>query len=249
MTSREVVLAKSMDWDDWIYVVRTKADAADVWDLINPNKAVKPAVLPKPTAPIFLMPDSSTPLTTDAYQKHKLQIKNYEILSAEYEKQKKAFADIVSFIQDTITATNAIYIQKAASHPYDILKILQSQVALNKKAQEDVMETLYHKFCYHPGGHEVEKWLDDCTKIYYISQKYGTKESAGDKPVRDFLAAVQEVDPEFAAIHLRKMDSDPSLDFFEVIAKYRCHSEVSNTVVPEWMRNLTHHVNRTCPKN
>ena len=89
MTSRKIVLAKSSDWDDLIYVVRTKADAADVWDLIDPNQAVKPAVLPKPTTPIFLIPDSSTPLTKDAYKKHKLQIKNYEILSTEYEKQKK----------------------------------------------------------------------------------------------------------------------------------------------------------------
>lgn len=56
-TTKNLILAKLTDWDAWISFVRTRATNTQIWDLINPNLAEKPASLKRLTEPQFQIPD------------------------------------------------------------------------------------------------------------------------------------------------------------------------------------------------
>ena len=51
MSMASIKLATSKDWDLWISVVHVKASCSDVWDLIDPDKDVKPECLSEPVVP------------------------------------------------------------------------------------------------------------------------------------------------------------------------------------------------------
>ena len=114
---KKITLAKPADWDDWISLVQSRAQNNDIWHLINPDFTKRPQSLPILVIPTFVIPAAGTPLNKFALELYKLQNSLYKTQLREYEWQKKAFGDLILFIQDTISAHNITFIQKVEPYP------------------------------------------------------------------------------------------------------------------------------------
>ena len=221
MTTKKVILSKPADWDSWIAFVRTRADALDIWEYINPDLEAKPDHLIKQVAPIFTLPPEGEALDKDAYELHKIKLANHKQLTNEYEKQRKAFSEIVVFIQETISTANATYIEDSGSHPYDILIELKKTLAPTDEARELALETEYRKLCKGPKNQDIKKWLEDWTRTYKKAKQYGIGEISGTRPVRDFLLAVKPLNHPFATYYLMALARKDKPEIHNVIEEFR----------------------------
>ena len=76
ITTHTVILACPNDWDQWICVVKYRADSENVWEYIDLN--VKENDLPRHGAPLKLLPlvinpQKTTFLTLDKGEKEELR--------------------------------------------------------------------------------------------------------------------------------------------------------------------------------
>lgn len=94
-----------------------------------------------------------------ALEVYKLNIIEHKAELLEYKRQEKAFRDIGAFIQDTIAAHNAIFIQYK-NHPYNVLVALKNRLALSDQSRSLAVEQRYQKLCYRLGTQDIEMWLD-----------------------------------------------------------------------------------------
>lgn len=85
--------------------------------------------------PTFVLPEAGIPLNKDALEPYKLQNSLYKTQLGEYERQKRAFGDLISFIQDTISAHNVTFIQEAEPYPWDTLRALKNGLAPSDHAR------------------------------------------------------------------------------------------------------------------
>lgn len=54
-----IVLDKPSDWDEWLFLLKRKANNHDIWQYINPEEATQPALPEKPTLPDAKTVDAS----------------------------------------------------------------------------------------------------------------------------------------------------------------------------------------------
>ena len=141
---RKIVLAKSADWDTWISFVKTRASNSGIWELINPDKSILPPHLIEPVEPEFEPPTDPAQLNQLAYDLYRQQIQVYEFKLEKYEMQQRAFVELISFIQETLTIQNFIYIQQTESHFWHQLRALQARLALTNNAQSLTSEGVVH---------------------------------------------------------------------------------------------------------
>ena len=124
------------------------------------------------------------------YEAYKARKDIYKTKLAKYERQEKAFGDLITFIQETIAAHNVVFIQKEDPHPWNILQALKRRLAPSDEARNLEIEQRYHKLCKGPGSQNIESWLDDWVTMYTDGIEHGIAETTGTRPVRDFLMAV-----------------------------------------------------------
>ena len=95
-----------------------KAEQLEIWDKVNPTLNIKPESLAKPAKPdlqrIRQLPKEEQKAALEDFILEK-DIYKFEL--NDYEKERKAFADLTTFIQDTIAAGNIVYLQETESHP------------------------------------------------------------------------------------------------------------------------------------
>ncbi|KAL8717048.1 MAG: hypothetical protein Q9225_005675 [Loekoesia sp. 1 TL-2023] len=130
MSIRELKLASSKDWDAWITIVKGKAIAYRIWDLIDPSKVEKPTPLEKPEEPELDIPDNEEEEEyTKLLVRYKLQMAKYKSQRSKWKEQHESFTKLIDFIYDTITVANIVYIQKIEVHPWNILRALKQKLA------------------------------------------------------------------------------------------------------------------------
>ena len=122
--TKKVILAKSIDWDPWISFIRKRAKAGRIWEYVDPSLPEKPEQPLYPTKPILARQPGGAVSPTDL-EVYKQDFIEYKAELAEYQRQEKAFGDLGAFIQDTIAAHNAIFIQYE-DHPWNVLVALKN---------------------------------------------------------------------------------------------------------------------------
>lgn len=68
---KSIVLSKPADWDAWISFIKARGTTNRIWDLIDPNVAVKPAPLVEPVAPRCAMPVNNGDFNSTTYNAYK----------------------------------------------------------------------------------------------------------------------------------------------------------------------------------
>ena len=182
-TQKKITLSKPEDWDTWISFVRIKAETHEVWNLIDPDLPSKPAALSKPVKPAYDPGASAATFDQHAFEFWKAQYQFYKSQLADYTKQTEVFASIVTYIQETITASNAVLIQKTEAHPYNLLVALKQRLAPTDSARSLSLEKRYEKLKKGPGGQNVETWVDEWQQMYINASIHKLAEVSGDRRI------------------------------------------------------------------
>ncbi|MCJ1265391.1 hypothetical protein MMC22_005268 [Lobaria immixta] len=104
-------------------------------------------------------------------------------------------ASKISYIQETITAQNAVLIQKTIAHPYNLLKALKERLAPTDSARYLSLEKSYERLKKGPRARTSKYGWTSGGKMYIDASTNKLAEVSGDCPVRDFLLAVYSKDP------------------------------------------------------
>ena len=181
MTTKKVILAKSADWDAWLSFVRTWAVNTQIWDLVSPDLEERPVSVEQPIEPEFTVPDDDAQFDKVKYEAYKARKDVYKTKLARYERQEKAFGDLITFIQETIAAHNDIFIQKKEPHPWNILQALKQRLAPSDEARNLAIEQRYHNLCKGPETQSIETWLNDWVTTYSDGIEHGIAETTGTR--------------------------------------------------------------------
>jgi hypothetical protein len=123
--SSATILQGPSNWDLWIYTVQRLAEAADVWDYINPEATV-PIQLNKPERPT----DPAPPINADgspatepepssaAHAQRTKDLSLYHIELKEYRRTKDKLGQIEAHVANTM-AQDLIYQIKDKKSLYD----------------------------------------------------------------------------------------------------------------------------------
>ena len=165
-TQKKIVLSKPEDWDSWISFVRNQAESHNVWNLIDPTLPVRPVDLARPLESLFELSNSVETFNPKAFEFYKAHRVVYKSRLARYNEQKTGFTAIITFIQETITVENAIFIQKIESHPYNLLVALKQRLAPSDRARSLYLEKRYEKLKKGPSDQDIETWINDWQRMY-----------------------------------------------------------------------------------
>ena len=205
---KKIVLNKPEDWDTWIAFVRIKASTTHIWNLINPELPDQPEELIEPVEPELIVgPD----FDQAQYTLHLAKQNVYKSQKAKFDKQTEAFSDIISFVYESISAHNAVLIQNIQSpHPYNILKALKERLAPTDKARALQLRGRYYKLMKGPGNQHIETWINEWQQMFYEASACNLAETQGDRPLTDFLLAVQTKSPSYADSQLTNLEWNPN---------------------------------------
>lgn len=124
--------------------MRTRTADSRIWGSAIPDLTVKPIALQEPTEPEYDEPDDDSLFHKTGYEACKARKERYRVKVAKYEQPEKVGGDLITFIQDTITAHNVMFIQKKEPHQWEVLGALKRRLApVMRRAV--LSEQKYHK--------------------------------------------------------------------------------------------------------
>ena len=224
---KSIKLEKPADWPTWISFVRTRAQTANIWDLINPDNA-KSECLTEPVEPTYV---EGPQWDAQAFEIYKARSLVYTKALAKYEKQRAAFGSIVDFIQQTISSTAAIVIHDVDAHPWNLLRALKARLAPADDARHYELEVKYHNLRNGPGDQDIEKWLDTWQLIYIEGRALRVEKTLGARPIRDFILSVMKKDHAWGTTQLaqlRRLMLDET-NFLTLVEDYRQYARMTYT--------------------
>lgn len=154
----------------------------------------------------------------DASENYKINSLIFRNKLVAYENQQQGIIHLITFIQETITAQNAIYIQYVEPHPWDQLRALQARLAPTDTARLMDIEARYEKLIKGPGEQDMETYLVGWEQTY--TQVKERKLYSDKKAVRDFLVALGARESQFSDAHLMTIDKT-DFELFALIVKVR----------------------------
>jgi len=237
-TPTQIILNGMKDWDDWIEVNRTTALASDIWDLINPDelKANIPQ-LTQPTRPepsdvkppeVGQLPTAYSMLSTDEKEQLRLLQSDYTYDRKEYDRKRKALADIRIRVVETIKRDYVSYTHKCAT-VHDMLVKLKDRIAPTDKIRERQLIEQYKSACKPPKSQGIEQWVQKWEKTYDDCSAFNIPEVQGSRPLFDFIQAISGVSTGFADVwNVRLIESD-NHDLQELVKQYRLYLRTTQT--------------------
>ena len=232
-----IILTGPNDWDEWLEVVKTKAEAGKVWEYVDPSKPKDQLkALSRPAVPTAkdVNPAKTTvaSLTADELDELKLLRFDFKHQLQLYERQDTALHNLKSFIQETVSRTFLLYTFKKDS-TYEVLVALRTRVAPTDRARKLELSQRYGKLKKAPKSQNIEAWLQSWEQTYTECKDLKLPVIEDNMPLYDFLQAVSDVAPDFSSvwtINLEQMESDnKSLpDIYWIISLFRDHQRLAN---------------------
>ncbi|OCK97582.1 uncharacterized protein K441DRAFT_547678 [Cenococcum geophilum 1.58] len=114
------------------------------------------------------------------------------VFTSNMRKEEAALRFLRTYI---ISTTSRDYIDYAfdGNTVYDILVSLKQAIAPTDDARKVDLATQYSKMRKAPKSQNIEKWLREWEKVYKDYRKVNLPEVDGDRPVKDFVYAVESV--------------------------------------------------------
>ena len=231
-----IILTGPNDWDEWLEVVKTKAEAGKVWKYVDPSKPKDEETLTRPEVPKAkdVNPAKSTisELTPDELDELKLLRYDFKHQLQIYERQDAALSTLKSFIQETISQTFLPYTFKKES-TYDVLVALWQRVAPTDRAKKLELTQRYAKLKKAPKSHNIEAWLQSWEQTYTECKELKLPIVEDNLPLYDFLYAASDIASEFTAVwtvNLQAMEEESKQlpDIFRIISLFRDHQRLAN---------------------
>ena len=228
-----VILASPNDWDEWIEVIKSKANNNRLWEYVDPST-------PETTLPKLVEPVRASAKDANTRGKTKLSEltdeENAKLVGLQsdhrdnvklYRKQLSALDTLRSQIQSSISRTYLIYTFKCST-TYDVLVSLKKRVAPSDEARKIQLSTQYARLKKPPRNQNYEVWLQEWERVYTECKELGLPETDGNRSVKDFAYAVESITSgwseywknEFQRLEWKK---EALPDFFELVEIYRNH--------------------------
>jgi len=136
-----VILASPNDWDEWIEVIKLKANNNRLWEYVDPS--TPETKLPKLEEPVRASPkDANSRGKTKLAELDEEEKEELRMLKADYRdnlklyrKQLLALNTLRSYIQSLISRTYLIYTFKCVT-TYDVLVSLKQRIAPTDNARK-----------------------------------------------------------------------------------------------------------------
>ena len=232
-----IILTGPNDWDEWIEVVKTKAEAGRIWDYVDPSKSKEEVkTLSRPEIPMAkdVNPGKNTmaELTPDEQEELKLLRFDYKHRVQLYERQDIALSSLKGYIQETISRTFLSYTFKKES-THEVLIALKQRVAPTDRARKLELSQRYARLRKTPKSQSVEVWLQSWEQTYTECKDLKLPIVEDNLPLYDFLHAVSELAPEFSSVwtvNLETMEAENKTlpDIFRIIGLFRDHQCLAN---------------------
>jgi len=197
VTTHTVILASLNDWDEWIELIKCKANTNQIWKYVNPfTPADELLKLKEPTQ---ASPKDVNSQKTKLSELNKDEKKELWILWLDYQdnlklyrKQQSVFDTLCSQIQSSILCFYLIYTFKCDTI-YDILVLLKKRVVFTNKAWKMYLATQYAKLKKAPKNQNFEVWLQEWEKVYTECVELKLPEIKGNWSIKDFVYAIKSV--------------------------------------------------------
>jgi hypothetical protein len=232
VTRVTVVLSKSEDWDNWLFIRKDTCVKYDVWKYVNPDTPDnKLPVLEKPTKPLFSeAKDAATKYTDlDSSQQgyYKILLDEYQTEYLRYEKQSQAISTLLTDIGRTISKEHIYLIKDLDTARARLLK-LKEQLAPNASARKYEIIQKYNALKKVPASVKAyDAWLDRWIYVVAQGQSISLPETVENRPLEDFATTLRAKEPEFAIAILRELyaaEEDPTIvlkSFTSYVAEIR----------------------------
>ena len=208
-----------------------------MWEYIDPD-VKKDNLLrhraPSEPSPSVVNPQKTTFSALDKGEKEELRAlrKQYNRAYKRYEKEAAALRSLRTYIISTISRDYIDYTFNGNA-VYDVLISLKKAIAPTDDARKVDLATQYLKMKKAPKSQNIEKWLREWEKVYNDCKKVKLPKVDGDRPVKDFVYAVESVSSgwsEYWKNELqnleRKKESLPTLRV--IIEVYRNHRRLDS---------------------
>jgi len=226
------------DWDDWIEVIRTTALGADIWELINPNKSkaqIKSLTQPVRPEPADIRPPADgevttaySDLSTDEREQLRQLQSDYNYDRKEYDRKRRALADIRKQIVETIKRDYVSFTHKCDT-VHDILVRLKDRIAPTDKIRERELIEQYKSACKPPKAQNIEQWIQKWEKTYDDCSSVDIPEVQGSRPLFDFVQAISGVSTGFADVWNVRLIENDTYNIYELVKQYRLYLRTTKT--------------------
>jgi hypothetical protein len=233
-----IILTGPNDWDEWLEVIKTKAEAGKIWEYVNPavpKESLKVLTRPEVPKPKDVNPQKNTiaELTADELDELKLLRYNFKHQLQLFERQDVALSTVKALVQETISRIFLTYTFKKES-TYDVLIALRQRVAPTDRARKLELSQRYGRLKKAPRSQNVEAWLQSWEQTYTDCKELKLPVVEDNLPLYDLLSAVAEIAPEFSSVwtvklQTKEMDNKPLPDIFRLINLFRDHQRLANT--------------------
>jgi hypothetical protein len=217
------------DWDDWIEVIRTTALAADIWDIINPNKSaanilqLTQLIRPEPSnvkPPAAGQPPTAfSQLSTDEKEQLQQLQSDYNYDRKEYNRKRKTLAEIRVRIVESIKRDYVAYTHKCET-VHDILVKLKDRIAPTDKIRKRELIEQYKSACKPPKSQGIDQWIQKWEKTYNECSTFGISEVQGSRPLFDFVQAISGVSTGFADVWNVRLIKKDDYQLQELVKQY-----------------------------
>jgi hypothetical protein len=191
------VLNSSLEYEKWIFIVRSRALGDDVWKYINPELTTKPLPPQKPILRLDeIQPGAQKLIDIDDDKKVLLaQLRSrYDDEMDEYKREMKVIHQID---KEVITSACENYFEmiEYCTTLYERLKALSDKLnPTNEERELDVRrewDTITREI---PSNAPVESWISEVRVILNKCVKLEMPEAAKNRPMNAILDAIKSID-------------------------------------------------------
>ena len=203
-TSAKLILRNPDDWIPWLEMVKLTATTGQVWEYMDPSKAV--AQLPVLTELTWPKPDD-LPLTaeeragtlTAAHKEELSELRGlYKLRLNRYDQRKASLANLHRVIQETVHP-DCVHHTFNCDSVHQMLVNLQNHLKPKKDVRRLQLTDQYRELQKSLKSKNLDNWLMNWEKVYRegiaLTQPIVQKDTA----VQDFLRAVFDLTPDFSS--------------------------------------------------
>ncbi|KAF4310846.1 Integrase catalytic core [Botryosphaeria dothidea] len=217
-----IVLKSSQDWDEWFFIVQSRAKKARIYDYIDLTKDSRPRQPIAPTKP----PLPTGNITDTDREEHKWKREDYKEDKKEYDRQIRELNDLSSLIEDSVSQPLLPLLRKIEdSHPYAQLRALKARLQPSVSTQQEFILNKLRELEKPLTAQSTEKWLTQWEECVFKARSLGLSDVEGSRGVNAFLKPIMQHDSEYASPILRELRlGTKTLDVSDVIIDYREHA-------------------------
>jgi hypothetical protein len=206
------------DWDDWFFVIKSKATATNIWKYIDPDN-VTPTVIPELTDP----PEADfSALTIKDIEAFKFQYQVWKDQNTATGRVTNAISELHQFIVTNISTRNIVYIRDCIT-VHNMLVVLKKHLAPTDRARELEVIRRYNNLRHYNKNQEIFKYLDEWDKTYHDAVKLNLPEVSGTRATYDFLAAITTIDSSYVVAQEIYIAKNTVPDFVDLLEEFRNH--------------------------